>query len=187
MAQVPLAEATPERVSRLLADGDDMALEEAFRRWGGLVHTMALRSVRNPEDAQDVTQQVFVAAWRSRHTLRPGPAALPRWLIGITRHTVADLHEGRRRVERDTAAGSRLASVAYALDDDVVERVYLQYELSRLGPPREDVVRLAVLDGFTHVEIARRLDLPIGTVKSHLRRGLTLLRERLEEVRRDPS
>lgn len=188
MSQDALQAASPERVSELLADGDEQALEEAFRRWGGLVHAIAMRSLRDPEDAQDVTQQVFVAAWRSRHTLQPGPVALPRWLIGITRHAIADLHSGRRRMmERDAAAGSSSAPVTYSLDDAVVEKVYLQYELGRLGSPREDVVRLAVIEGFTHAEIATRLDMPMGTVKSHVRRGLSVLRERLEEVRRDPS
>lgn len=187
MPEEPLGDATPERVSRLLADGDEKALEEAFNRWGGLVHGVALRSVRHPQDAQDVTQQVFVAAWRSRHTVRPGPTALPRWLIGITRHVVADLHAGRLRVERAAAAGSHLEPTTPSFDNGLIERMYLQDELDRLGSPRSDVVRLAVVGGFTHAEIAQRLDLPIGTVKSHVRRGLTRLRERVEEVRRDPS
>lgn len=179
----PLDEATPEKVSHLLADGDEAALEETFHRWGGLVHAIALRSVGHAEDAQDVTQQVFVAAWHSHHTLRPGPQALPRWLVGITRNVVADSHERRRRADRDVGASVKAhPAVVHPFADDVASRVYLQYELERLGSPRAEVLRLAVIEGYTHTEISELLDLPMGTVKSHVRRGLRMMRDRLEEV-----
>ncbi len=183
-----LAEATTEHLSVLLAQGDNEALAEAFTRWSGLVHTIALRSVGHQQDAQDVTQQAFISAWHSRHTLRPGPSALPAWLVGITRHCVLDLYEQRRRAVRNAGVvGDALEQVSLTFDDEVSDRVYLQYELERLGSPREEIVRMAVMEGRTHIEVADRLDLPVGTVKSHVRRGLRVLRERLEEVRCDPS
>ena len=87
-----------------LRDGSRDALAEAYREWSSLVHTLALRSLGNHHDAEDVTQQVFVAAWRSRHTLRPDRGTVAGWLVGITRHTVADLHAKRARLARDAAA-----------------------------------------------------------------------------------
>ncbi len=173
-----------------LRDGSRDALAEAYREWSSLVHTLALRSLGNHHDAEDVTQQVFVAAWRSRHTLRPERGTVAGWLVGITRHTVADTHAKRARQARDAAAVAAHElphEHSTALDDQLAARLLLHDELGRLGEPRGTVVRLAFLEDLTHEQIAERLDLPLGTVKSHVRRGLTRLRTRLEEVNREPS
>jgi RNA polymerase sigma-70 factor (ECF subfamily) len=171
-----------------LRDGSREALAEAYREWSALVHTLALRSLGNHHDAEDVTQQVFVAAWRSRHTLRPERGTVPGWLVGITRHKVADVQARRARQARDAeAVAAQLPARDHAPppDERLAARLVLHDELGRLGEPRATVVRLAFLEDLTHDEIARRLDLPLGTVKSHVRRGLTRLRARLEEVEHD--
>jgi len=173
-----------------LRDGSRDALAEAYREWSALVHTLALRSLGNHHDAEDVTQQVFVAAWRGRHTLRPERGTVAGWLVGITRHTIADVHARRARQARDAAAvaaHSRPEALAPPPDDQLAARLVLHDELGRLGEPRGTVVRMAFIEDLTHEQIAERLDLPLGTVKSHVRRGLTRLRTRLEEVNRDPS
>ena len=168
-----------------LRDGSREALEEAYGRWSSLVHTLALRSLGNHHDAEDVTQQVFVAAWKGRHTLRPERGTVPGWLVGITRNKIADVHALRARQARDlgaVAAQGLPAEHAPPDDDRLAARLLLADALDRLGAPRSTVVRLAFVDDLTHDEISRRLDLPLGTVKSHVRRGLTHLRKTLEEV-----
>ena len=156
-----------------------------------LVHTLALRSLGNHHDAEDVTQQVFVAAWRSRHTLRPDRGTVAGWLVGITRHTVADVHAKRARQARDAARPPPTPlpqrGTARHPQDQLAARLVLHDELGRLGEPRGTIVRMAFLEDLTHEEIAHRLQLPLGTVKSHVRRGLLHLRTRLEEVNREPS
>lgn len=72
----------PDDVADRLVAGDRDALAEAYRRWARSC-TLALRGLQDQHEAEDITQQVFVAAWNSRHTLRPGPDAVPRWLVGI--------------------------------------------------------------------------------------------------------
>lgn len=175
------------RLGHLFHQGEDAALAEAYGRWSALVHTLALRSLGSPTDAEDVTQQVFVAAWRARERFDPGRARLPAWLIGITRHTVADAHAARARVRRSresaattTVPEARAEAHADAFADRVTDRVLVQDELRRLGDPTATILHLAFFWELTHTQIAEELGLPLGTVKSHIRRGLIRLRDRLE-------
>ncbi len=182
------AEAEVDDVAARLVAGSREALEEAWARWSGLVHTLAVRSLGNHHDAEDVTQQVFVAAWRGRHTLDPARGSVPGWLVGITRHKVADLHAQRARQARDAEAAAREAlpdTHAPPPEERLAARLLLADALDRLGEPRASAIRMALVDELTHEEVAQRLGLPLGTVKSHIRRGLTTLRRHLEEVTDD--
>lgn len=166
--------------------GDETALEHIYDRWSALVHTVALRALRDPHDAEDVTQQVFVAAWRSRHTLTPGPDALPAWLIGIARHKIADARTARARDADRTAAV--VATTGPALDSAdpdlaVADRLVIRQALQEMPDPRRTIVFLAFWEELTHAEIADSTGLPLGTVKSHVRRGLIDLHHQLEGVR----
>lgn len=168
-------------LGRAFADGDEDALREAYARWSALVHTLAARSLGSVPDAEDVTQQVFVNAWRRRATFDPARAPLPAWLVGIARNAIKDVHERRSRDLRDAAAvGARLDREPEAETATLADRLTVVDEIARLGEPQGTIVRLAFYGDLTHDEISRRLDLPLGTVKSHIRRSLVRLRDRLE-------
>jgi len=179
----------PAELAARLSGGDREALAEMYRRWSPLVHTIALRSLGTREDAEDVVQQVFVAAWRGRATLRPDRGSPVAWLVGITKHRIADVRTHRFRSHRNLRAlASEAATEPAAADDsEWAERLLLVHELERMGDPRATVLRMAFLEDRTQDEIARTLDIPLGTVKSHVRRGLTELRDRLKEVDRVAS
>ena len=171
-------EAEARRVlAESLHSGSPDALAEVYRRWSRLIYTIAVRSLESSHDAEDVTQQVFLAAWTGRHTLRPTADALPRWLVGIARHRIADAIAQRYRGQRTLAAVADQPDPVVA---ETADRLMLAHEVAALPEPRRTVLTLAYLHDCTHEEIARRLDLPVGTVKSHLARGLLQLRRRLE-------
>ncbi len=165
------------------AAGLDDALAEAYRRWSGLVHATALRSTGNAEDAADITQAVFVGAWRGRGGFRPEAGSLPGWLMTITRRRIADHWESRSREARIRSAVEAVEPVA-DWEPPEVDRIAAQMvvadELDRLGDPARKIVRMAFYEDLTHTQIAERLEMPIGTVKSHIRRSLERLRTRME-------
>jgi RNA polymerase sigma-70 factor (ECF subfamily) len=169
---------------RGIARGDREAFTRFYDRHASLVYTFALRVVRSPADAQELLQDVFVQVWRTaeRYDVERGnPEA---WLMTLTRSRGIDLLRSRRRKE------GRLAyyeDVSQAESAETAEQAPGRAEresawavhgaLERLAEPQREVLRLAYFDGMTQSEIARRLDLPLGTVKTRMRAGLKALRE----------
>jgi RNA polymerase sigma-70 factor (ECF subfamily) len=172
-----------DALARAFQDGDEHALAEAYRRWSTYVHTIALRTLGSAADAEDVTQQVFVSAWRGRSGYRAERGALRGWITGITRNAVADALARRARDVRDLRAVTQQPTTEPVPDVAVVaDRVTVVDEIDRLGEPQRTILALAFYGDLTHDEIARRLGMPLGTVKSHIRRSLLRLRARLEEA-----
>lgn len=163
--------------------GDERALAEIYRRWSPVVYTLALRSLGDRGDAEDVTQKTFVSAWTSRVSFDPSKARLSTWLVAIAKRRIADTHEARSRIRALQEQLQRTTSpddLITAPPVDLGETLLVARELEQLEPDAQRVMRLAFFDDLTHQEIANRLGMPLGTVKSHIRRSLTRLRTRLE-------
>lgn len=189
-----MTDADIHELGEALASGDESALAESYRRWGALVHTLALRSVGDPGHAADITQTVFISAWRNREAFDNSRGNVPSWLVAIARRRIVDHHRKSGRthefaslevtqpaaadggdLNRTTAVASRSAD-----PQSMVDRLVLVDEVDELDEPARTVIRLAFFDDLTHQQISDRLDIPLGTVKSHVRRSLTRLRDRLE-------
>ncbi|RBY74384.1 RNA polymerase subunit sigma-24 [Blastococcus sp. TF02-09] len=173
-------------IGRRFAAGEEQALAWAYERWGGQLHGMAVRAFGPGPDAEDVTQQVFIAAWTGRARFRPDDSPLPAWLVGICRHKIADAWARRDKQRREAEAALTEAQarpggpVTAGVDTAATDRVLLLDELDHLGQPQRGIIELAFFEDLTHAQIAERTGLPLGTIKSHIRRTLERLRARLE-------
>lgn len=182
----PVKEAADRELTERFALGHESAIRDIYERWSSLVYTIALRSTRNNADAADVTQLVFIAAWKGRGGFDPNSGALPAWLLGICRRKIADFYSARVRVEMaalQTVEGVNAHTLHHVHTDSIetiIDRVVLADELARLGDPQQKIMELAFFNDLTHIQIASVLDLPLGTVKSHIRRSLDRLKTRLE-------
>jgi RNA polymerase sigma factor (sigma-70 family) len=185
-AQRSAAEPDDREVGRRFAEGDEQALALAYERWSGQIHGMAVRAFGPGPDAEDVTQQTFISAWTGRAGYRPDKGPLPGWLVGVARHKIADTWARRDRQRREAEAAMSQAQAApgdrvtAAFESQVADRVLVLDELDLLGQPQRGIIELAFFEDLTHAQIADRTGIPLGTVKSHIRRTLERLRTRLE-------
>ena len=173
-AEVKLAES--------FARGDAWVLREVYDRYGTQVYRVALASLSNASDAEEITQTVFVDAWRARATFDAAKGSLGGWLMTITKRRCIDRVRAIDRNRRDVAAVA--AGVSQSADvpgpDHIVDQIVVADQLARLPQTQRAVLELAFYDDLSHSQIATLTGLPLGTVKSHLRRGLGQLRRRWE-------
>ncbi|MEE1770108.1 sigma-70 family RNA polymerase sigma factor [Streptomyces sp. JV185] len=187
-APTPPVETTrnEEEMARGLHASDEAAFAAIYRRWGTLVHTMANRSLGDTQEAEDVTQQVFIGAWRGREGFRPERGALGAWLVGIARRKIVDALAARTRRLALVDSASLFVDVSRpgeSATDAVLEQVLLVDGLSQLPRRQQEVLCMAFYEDLTQVQIAERTGMPLGTVKSHSRRGLHTLRLAIERSR----
>ena len=171
------------------ARGDEACLQEVFGRLSPLIYTIAYRALDNSSDGEEITQDVFVSAWRARDSYQAEKGSLSGWLIGITRHRIADRQRARGRDLRLVQAVTNTTDVEVQPEtlSTLVDRIVLTEEIGRLPPPRGTILQLAFWEGRSYPQIAEQLDLPVGTVKSHARRALRHLRTQLAEVTSWPT
>ncbi|WP_030487372.1 RNA polymerase sigma factor [Micromonospora chokoriensis] len=169
-------------LDRRFQAGDDVALREAYDRYGRAVLHLATSMLANRSDAEDVTQATFVAAWLGRDTFDPAKGSLIGWLLGIGRRKVIDRMRASARETRVVETVRQLPEPAPADPDPdrVVDRLVIADELARLPDDQRRMLELAFYDDLTHQQIATVTGVPLGTVKSHIRRGMASLKRRWE-------
>ncbi|MEO1401915.1 MAG: sigma-70 family RNA polymerase sigma factor [Cyanobacteria bacterium J06635_1] len=161
------------------------ALKAVYRRYAGLVYTLALRILNNAEEAEDMTQDIFLTLW---HQCRydPSRGSLKRFLVMMTRSRSIDrvrsrksrhrlLQRFRTTVDHPTAN----APLEHATQGEAAQKV--RHALSALSQAEREVLEIAYYEGLSQSEIATRLSIPLGTVKTRSRQGLKKLRRALDD------
>lgn len=183
-----LADETDVRLHERLLDGDDDALAEIYDHWAALVFSTAMRILGDRGGAEDVTQDVFVHLWEKPHAYNPDRGALRTWLCVVARGRAVDWvrrHQAQNRYQAKAAAESMVTQFQAGVDDDVLwqaEAKAVRDAVQALPPPQREAVTLAYYHQRTYREVARDLDIPEGTAKSRLRRGLAILADHLADA-----
>ena len=169
----------------LIAMSRREALEVLYTRYSGAVYSLAMHMLRDLGAAEEVTQDAFFNVWRRASSYRPERGKVTSWLFSIAHHRVID--EIRRRRRRDQMQSSYDVDLISRPSDDLgdpvkyaalqMQRSEIKEALSTLRPEQRDVVVLAYFGGLTHSEIAKRLEQPLGTVKTRMRLALKKLRD----------
>lgn len=176
----------PSLLERIAA-GDERAVQECMDRYSGLVWSICRRLCRNTEDAEDAVQEVFIDLWSSSARFDPNVAAEETFVAMIARRRVIDRWRKKRREPKSEVITEVTDPAAPPEKDEVAlhdEAARIQRMMTRLRPEQQKVLDLSIFQGLSHRDIAGKLDLPLGTVKTHVRRGLMRVREMLGE---DPT
>jgi RNA polymerase sigma-70 factor (ECF subfamily) len=175
------ARVTDGNLLQRIADGDSAAFETLYHRFARPLFGLALRMLRDRTRAEDAVQETFAAIWRSAASYKPerGPGA--PWLYAVARNAIVD--RARARGEA-TFADPPEAVAPDAGPDDRAESAYVSWRVHRavqeLPEHEREVLELAYWSGLSQSEVARFLDIPLGTVKTRTRSGLGHLADLLE-------
>ncbi|MER5178046.1 sigma-70 family RNA polymerase sigma factor [Streptomyces sp. NPDC002896] len=172
----------PEELLVLVAHGDQQAFEELYGVVSGPVYGLVRRVVRDPAQSEEVAQEVLLELWRSAARFDPERGSALAWILTLAHRRAVDrVRSARAASERDQRIGGRADGPAFDQVAEAVEagleRDWVRRCLDGLTQLQRQSVTLAYYEGYTYREVAQRLSVPLGTVKTRMRDGLTRLRE----------
>jgi RNA polymerase sigma-70 factor, ECF subfamily len=175
---------TDEELLAAMARGDERALAELYDRLGRVSYALAVRVLRDPALAQDAVQDAFLAAWRTAAAFDVRRGRAQTWVLTLVHRRAVDVvrREERRRTEQleDLPVPSGASTEEEASVRE--QRRAVQTALAQLSPDQREVLELSYYGGLTQAELADRLGVPLGTVKSRAFAGLARLRDLLGET-----
>jgi len=167
-----------------VAGGDRGAFRILYQRTSAKLYGICLRLLGSEAEAQDVLQEVYVTVWRKAAQFDPSRAAVVTWLATLARNRAIDRLRARRLPAEDLDAAADVADggpSAFDVLDHEQDAARLSHCLDELEERSRQVIRAAFFDGATYAELATREEVPLGTMKSWIRRGLLRLRGCLEQ------
>lgn len=173
-----------EALVALVGRGDDAALGELYDRLGRIAYGLALRVLRDERLAEDAVQEAFLGVWRGAAGYRADRAKASTWILTLVHRRAVDLVRREDRRRADPLTEGHAAGQAAPAEDVAwlrLERERVQGALARLPDAQREAIELAYYGGFSQAELAERLGVPLGTIKSRMFSGLARLRELLDE------
>lgn len=163
-----------------IAAGDSTAVQDCLNAYGGLVWSLARRMLRNSDDAEDVVQEIFIDIWKNAERFDPSQSSETTFVAMIARRRIIDrIRYSARRISADSI-DEILVEPGTRADRDLqmsIEAGEAAKAVNELRPEQRQVLQLSIVHGLSHQEISDATGLPLGTVKTHARRGLLAARE----------
>ncbi|MDX6634936.1 MAG: hypothetical protein QOF06_1139 [Solirubrobacterales bacterium] len=177
-----------EELMPLVGRHDPEAFEVLYDRHGGAAYSLAYRIVGDRAAAEEVTQEAFISVWRSGARFDATRGSVRSWLLSVVRNRAIDFLRSRAgkapKLTFDDDAVLEQRPAQERTEDEALQRetaAEIQGALGKLPGEQSKVIELAYFGGFSHSEIARILNLPMGTVKGRMRLGLEKIRGELAE------
>ncbi len=170
-----------------IAAGEPDAIQECIDQYSGLVWSIARSMMRTAADAEDAVQEIFLSLWKNAATFDSGKSSEKSFIAMVARRRLIDIlrKAGRRpKLVALPENGFDPPSDDHLATQRGAEAMVAKRLLGELRPEQQQVIKLSVYQGMSHSEIADATAIPIGTVKSHIWRGLNLVRSRIEEIDR---
>jgi RNA polymerase sigma factor (sigma-70 family) len=160
--------------------GDRTAVQDCMKAYGGLVWSLARRMLNNSDEAEDAVQEIFVDIWKTAAKFDPIQASETTFVAMIARRRLIDrLRHASRRISADSI-DDLLAEPSDGSEGKVqmsLEAAQAAKALDALRPEQRQVLQLSIIQGLSHQEISDATGMPLGTVKTHARRGILQARE----------
>jgi RNA polymerase sigma-70 factor (ECF subfamily) len=177
------AQTSSQSILERIAAGERSAVNECLDRYGDLVWSLARRYLRNGSDAEDAVQDIFIDVWGSAARYDRNIASEVAFISTIARRRLIDrIRQADRRPVTDSIDdedNSFLEPGVPATAEEDTEVTIVQRVMSAMDPEHQKVLAMSLYEGYSHSEIAERLQLPLGTVKTRVRRGLIHIRAQL--------
>jgi RNA polymerase sigma-70 factor, ECF subfamily len=169
---------------RRSARADEAAFARLYDATAARLHGLAVRVVRDPAQAEEVTQESFLEIWRTASRFDPDRGSALAWMLTITHRKAVDrVRSAEASTRRDTSYHQQNQPIDHDATSEAaqasMEARRVRGAMSSLTEVQREAVGLAYLGGYTHTEVATMLDLPLGTAKTRIRDGLIRLRDAL--------
>jgi RNA polymerase sigma-70 factor (ECF subfamily) len=185
------AHLSDEALVALVARGDENALAELYDRVSRIAYGLALRVLRDERHAEDAVQEAFLQVWRSAASFRAERAKASTWILTLVHRRAVDLVRREERRQADPLTDDVAPGQAAEQTEEAAwlrfERERVQSALKQLPDVQREALELAYYGGFTQSELAERLGVPLGTIKSRMFTGLARLRELLDDSTQEGS
>lgn len=169
-----------QAILQRIADGDRNAIQDCLNKYGGLVWSIARKMLRNSDDTEDAVQEIFVNIWKNAARFDESKSSETTFIAMIARRRLIDkIRHSTRLISTDSLDDVLLEPFTRA-DKDMqisLEAQQAAEAVRNLRPEQQQVLRLSIIQGMSHQEISEATGMPLGTVKTHARRGILQVRE----------